>query len=345
MGSGKVGVALLLIFILQTGPVKVFGLPSDPMVSSQWGWLRVGADKAFEAGTVQPTALGQGILVAVLDTGVDVDHQDLKANLDLANAWNFVDGNNNARDADGHGTMVAGVIGAITNNGIGIAGVASKVKILPIKVLTSKGGSSFNVDRAILYAADKGARVISMSLGGSTSQVTRLLDQLAIESALRRNVVLVAAAGNDNSNTRVYPAAYDGVIAVSAIDQTGKKASFSNYGSWISMAAPGVSIVSTLLNQQYGSGSGTSFATPFVSAAAAIVLSRFPTLTPSQVKQTLCSTAVNLGSPQEFYGCGLVNVAGAAGATNVPEFTYLTPAVIALSLAATVLIRRRIRQG
>lgn len=309
-------VSALVLLILFTQILEVRAAPDDPLIGREWGWFKIGADKAYEAGL-----RGEGIVVAVLDTGVDRSHPDLSDN--ILQGWNFVENNDDTTDRDGHGTMVTGVIAAIAGNKVGIAGVASKAKILPVKVLTAQGGSCLSVDRGIMWAADHGAKVISMSLGGSNSQRCRRIDVQAITYALSRNIVLVAAAGNENTDEPVFPAAYSesyaGVIAVTAIDQSSKKATFSNFGSYVNIAAPGVEIASTFPGAKYAAGSGTSFAAPFVSGVAALLLSKSPHLSPSQVRETLCRQATPIGGSKDFYGCGLVNASAlAAGSTTPP---------------------------
>ncbi len=292
-------------------------LPNDPLLKSQWGWYDVYADRAYNT-----SFHGQGIKVAVLDTGVDTKHPDLKANLDLAEAWNFVDNDNNVTDLDGHGTMTTGILAAIANNSIGVAGAAPQVTILPLKVLTSSGGSFVGVDLAIAYAVNHHARVISMSFGGKPGPLG-ILTEMAIRNAYNSGVVLVAAAGNSNSSSPFYPASYsDSVIAVSAVNPNNQKASYSNYGRDIELAAPGDQICSTYPGNRYACGSGTSFAAPFVSAVAALMLSKNSTMTPIDVRDTLNHGAIDLGTPgyDQYYGYGLVNACAAisTGCPNTP---------------------------
>lgn len=304
----------LLISTMHSATVRAASaLPNDPLLKEQWGWFDVYANRAYNT-----SYHGQGVKVAVLDTGVDTNHPDLKANLDLAEAWNFIDGNNNVTDTDGHGTMTTGIIAAIANNSLGIAGVAPNVTILPLKILSSQGGSFINVDQAILYAVQHGARVISMSFGGQPGRLG-IATETAIQSAYSSGVVLVAAAGNSNSSQPFYPAAYSQVIAVSAVSLLNQKSGYSNFGSYIELAAPGDSIWSTYLGGRYAYGSGTSFAAPFVTAVVALMLSRNSSMTPTDVRSTLNQEAIDLGPPgyDQYYGYGLVN-ACAAVSSNCP---------------------------
>jgi len=310
--------------------VVVLANVTDALVSQQWGWYRVKADKALDTGYQ-----GAGVVVALLDTGIDAGHPDLAAN--VVGGWNFVDNNSNVTDVDGHGTMVAGIVAAVANNSIGIAGVASKVSVMPLKVLSESEGSLMDVNAAIRYAADHGARIIGMSLGGSYSRLSQTMEA-AIDYAYKRGCILVAGAGNDNSNDPFYPACYEQVIAVSAIDQADKKASFSNYGSYIDFCAPGVGILSTVRGGDYGYGDGTSFATPFVTGVVAVMLSKSPSLTNSEVLAALRSQAVDLGEAgwDQYFGWGVVDAYAAVAPDPIPEVSG--PVALALAISTTVAI-------
>lgn len=322
----------LLVFGILITNLTVISASSlnDPLVTSQWGWLRIHGSEAYDTGFH-----GSGVIVAVLDTGVDITHPDLKDN--LVEGWNFVDKNSNVTDLDGHGTMVSGIIAAAANNSMGIVGVASEVKIMPLKVLTSRGGNWIDLNVAILYAASYGADIITMSLGGQSSLLFDATTQAAINVAYQQGCVLIAAAGNDNSNSPFYPAAYDNVIAVSAINQSDVKAPFSNFGSYIDLCAPGVSIVSTMIDGIYAFGDGTSFAAPFVAGVAALLLSKNPTLTPKEVAQTLYNQAEDLGENgwDEYYGWGLVNAYSAVTQPPIPEFPNMFSLILLLTVSGT----------
>lgn len=293
-------------FLLIAQVASVYSVANDPMLSQQWWYFHVGADKAYDTGFQ-----GQGVTVAVLDTGVDRNHPDLKDN--IVDGWNFVDNNDDVTDKDGHGTHVAGIIAAVANNGIGIAGIAPKAKIMPIKVLTRMGGTPVDIQNGVQFAVQKGARIISMSLGGYSSSIFQTIMSTAITSAYFSGAVIIAAAGNENTDRDSYPAAYKDVIAVSAIDQSNQKASFSNYGKYIALAAPGVNILSTYPGGTYRVLQGTSMATPIVSGVAALLLSKYPNLSPDGVKETLFREATDLGPPgwDPVYGHGLVNARAA----------------------------------
>jgi serine protease len=270
-----------------------------------------------------------GLVIAVVDTGVstvgDLSTQVLPGG-------NFVAGGTNAGDdsAIGHGTLVAGVAAATTNNGIGIAGAAWDTSVLPVKVLDSRGvGTDFQVANGIVWAVDQGARVVNLSLGGPGASQT-LCDAVAYANS--HGTLVVAAAGNAAAATPDYPAACPGAVAVSATDTNGDFAYFSSFGSWVSLAAPGVGIVSTRNDNSYGSESGTSFAAPMVSAVAALVIARHPDWSPSRVATQLEDTAQDRGvqGVDPYYGHGLLDAYAALGgpmqaATASPSGDALEP--------------------
>lgn len=324
---------LLLTLILE--PVTANPV-NDPFTSDQWGWYRIRADDAYETGYH-----GSGVIVAVLDTGIDTDHPDLEAN--IIEGWNFVDNNNNVTDLDGHGSMVSGIVAAVANNAIGIVGVSPNVSIMPLKVLTSSGGSWIDLDRAIIWAAQNGADLIVMSLGGKYSRLSAVTEA-AIDYACQEGCILIASAGNDNSSEPFYPAAYEEVIAVSAIDQNDTKASFSNFGSYIDFCAPGVDILTTWMDGSYVYGSGTSFAVSFVVGVIALMLSKYPHLSTEDVIKTLRVQAEDLGEEgwDSYYGWGLVNAYSAVSQTPVPEFPTIFPLILVLSTItiAFILLKR-----
>jgi thermitase len=205
------------------------------------------------------------VLIAVLDTGIDQQHEDLTGK--VVGSINFSDSPTSA-DLNGHGTHVAGIIAAVTDNGIGIAGVAPNARLLNVKVADDNGIVwPSKVAKAIVWAVDNGAQIINMSLVLPTSSPE--LEQ-AIQYAWDRGVVLVAGAGNGIKSIPMYPAYYSEVIAVAATDIDGNLWSKSNYGDWIDAYAPGVDIYSTLPGNKYGYESGTSMATAYVSAVAAL---------------------------------------------------------------------------
>jgi subtilisin family serine protease len=255
--------------------------------------------------------------------------------------WNFVKGKEDVTDFDGHGTFVAGIVAARANDGLGIAGVAPDAKVMILKVLSVRGGIWYSVDRAIRYAVNNGAKVINMSFGGNRSIFTVLMRR-AIDYAYANGVVLVAASGNENSSLPTFPAAYNKTIATSAIDRNMKRAEFSNYGDYVDLTAPGVDILSLTPNGGYANASGTSFATPHVSGVIALLLSKYPSLTPIDVAQTLFTEAKDLGEKglDPFYGYGLVDALAAVSMEPIPEFRDSGLILVATLLPATFLALR-----
>ena len=250
-------------------PVHSLGT-NDPLRAQQWPLDQTSFESTW------PTTDGAGVIVAVVDTGVRGDHEDLAGvvlpGLDLV-------GNSDGRvDPNGHGTHVAGVIAASTGNGRGVAGAAPGVRILPVRVLAADGsGQSSDVAAGVVWAVQHGARVVNLSLGG-TIPSEGMLD--AITYADANGVLVVAAGGNGGAgaNEPIYPAAYEPAVAVAAVDANRVRASFSSSGTYIDVAAPGVGVVSTYNSavNAYASSSGTSMAAPYASAAAALVVAANP---------------------------------------------------------------------
>jgi len=301
--------------------VRAESLPNDPYWSLQWGLKKIEADWAWNA-----TFGNSSILVAVIDSGIDYTHPDLAANY-VGLGYDWINNDADPMDDFGHGTRVAGIIAAQINNEIGIAGLA-QVKIMAEKVFDNTGGGYVDqLANGIKHATDKGANIISVSL--STDSDDPLLYS-AVKYAYEKNVLLVAAAGNEASDAKRYPAAYDEVIAVTATNESDQIYPLSNYGNWIELAAPGVDIFSTDLfdknlppdYQYYRWGTGTSFACPHVSGLAALVWSEFPNATRDWIRARLKETADDLGTPgfDNYYGYGRINarkaIYGASPAIN-----------------------------
>ncbi|WP_379161170.1 S8 family peptidase [Paenibacillus sp. sgz5001063] len=276
--------------------------PNDLLFSTyQWNLPAIETEQGWNL-----TKGSKNIIVAVVDTGVQANHPDLKGQL-LA-GYNTITNTSPPDDDVGHGTHVAGIIGALTNNKEGVAGISWYNKILPVKALDNSGaGTTYSVAEGIIWAADKGAKVINLSLGNYAD--SQFLHD-AIKYAYDRDVVIVSAAGNDNTERPGYPAAYPEVLAVAATNATGEKASFSNYGDYIDVAAPGESIASTYPDNQYAALSGTSMASPHVAALAGLVRSLNPALTNKEVMTIMTSSAVDLGDPghDKYYGWGQVDI-------------------------------------
>lgn len=239
--------------------------------------------------------------IAVIDTGVDYTHPDLDGK--VIKGYDFVDNDNAPMDANGHGTHVAGIAAAETNNGAGISGTAPNTKVLAVRVLDAEGsGTLDDIAAGIRYAADNGAEVINMSLGCDCN--TTALEN-AVNYAWNKGVVIVAAAGNDNTSTTFEPASYTNVIAVGAVNNSDRKASFSNYGTWVDVVAPGVSIASTYPGNQYVYMDGTSMASPFVAGLAALLKGQGRTNV--QVRQAIEQTADAVQGTGSYSRYGRIN--------------------------------------
>ncbi|HZP81421.1 MAG TPA: S8 family serine peptidase, partial [Chthonomonadaceae bacterium] len=277
--------------------------PNDPSFASQWALKKIQADQAWAAW--QPKT---AVIVAVVDTGIDGTHPDLRNKMLRDASGNILgyDATTStpgaAADDNGHGTHCAGIIGAQIDNGLGVAGIAgwngvasssdtAATKLMPIKALDKTAtGTSAAVSSGIRWAVDHGARVISMSFGSTSYSIT--IDG-AVQYAASKGCVVVAAAGNNSSSARFYPAACANVISVAASDGSDTLASFSNYGSWVSVAAPGVNILSTTptyassWSLNYAYGAGTSMACPHVAGEAALLWAQNPSLSASQVSSLI----------------------------------------------------------
>ncbi len=277
--------------------------PNDPYYNQQWGPKDIQANLAWDKVTPEQRAK---VTIAVLDTGINSNHEDLQAS--IVPGYNFINNNNNPVDGHGHGTHVAGIAAAITNNGKGIAGVAGGAKIMPIKVMNDSGSGDYaSIINGIKYAADHGAKVISMSLGGpGFSQAM----QDAVDYATSRGASVVAASGNSNSSV-AFPGNCNGVITVGAVGSNNQRASFSNYGPEMDVVAPGVNIMSSYKGNaaSYTSLSGTSMATPFVSGVAALVRAANPNLASAEVTKIINQATTDLGTAgfDNYYGYGLID--------------------------------------
>ncbi len=272
-------------FVEEDVVAKAEAFPSDPYYDKQWYLARIGAPAAWGAGIT-----GEGVLVAVVDSGVDASHPDLKGRVERG--YDFVEDDEDTSDAYGHGTHVAGIIAAAGDNGEGIAGLAWRARVLPVRVLDGSGyGYYSDIIAGIRYAADHGARIINLSLGGGAQSQAL---QEAVDYARSKGCLLVAAAGNSGLESLSYPAACEGVVGVGAADTDDRPASFSNRGDALDLIAPGVAIYSAYVGNRYASLSGTSMAAPQVSGALALLLSREPGLGVSQAEARLTAGARDL---------------------------------------------------
>lgn len=285
-----------------------------PEYQNSWGVDHIQAD------LVHPANKGTGIKVCIVDTGIDYNHPDLKAN--YVTGYDFVNSDSNPIDDNGHGTHVSGTVAAVGGNG-GVIGVAPEVSLYAVKVLDAGGSGTYSgVIAGINWCVNSGTQIISMSLGGSSGSTSL---QSAVDTAYSKNVLLVAAAGNSGNlkgkgNNVVYPARYDSVIAVAATTKTDARASFSSTGPAVELSAPGSGIQSTWIGSGYKTISGTSMATPHVSGSAALVFNSNElawtsagytngdgTWTNAEVRKVLDSTAQDLGvvGRDTLYGFGL----------------------------------------
>lgn len=328
-------------------------VPNDTYYNFQWHYPAINLPQAWDITT--GARAGNNVIVAVVDTGVFLDHPELLNQ--RVSGYDFISDIQNAADGDGidanpddpgdgaqlntsswHGTHVAGTVAAETNNNVGVAGVAWQAKIMPLRVLGTQGGTDYDIRQAILYAAgldnDSGtfpiqkADIINLSLGGSGS----LPDTQAVYNLVRAaGVIVVAAAGNENSSKLSYPASYDGVISVSATDFADNRAPYSNYGSRVDVAAPGGNqgvdlnddgygdgVLSTLVDDSSGTrqpsynfSQGTSMASPHVAGVFALMRAVHPKLSPDDVDSLLASGSLttDLGTEgrDDFYGHGLID--------------------------------------
>jgi subtilisin family serine protease len=287
---------------------RVNFIPNDPYWNQQWGPIKIGADRAWDT---QPG--DNSVLVAVIDTGIDWNHPDLAGNY-VALGYDWVNNDTDPMDDHGHGTHCAGIIAASLNNSVGIAGLA-QVRIMAEKGLDQHGeGYDDDLANAIIHAVDQGADILSNSWGDYEDSA--LLHD-AIKYAYDKGVLVVAAAGNSAWNVKAFPAGYDEVVAVTATNQTDDPASFTNFGNWVELAAPGVHIYSTVYDNSYTYMSGTSMACPHVSGVAALVWSQFPNATRDWIRFWLRHTADDLGDPgfDIYYGYGRINAEKAVGET------------------------------
>lgn len=317
--------------------VKVSLTPNDPYWSLQWGPKKIEAEWAWN------TTVGDyDLLVAVIDTGIDYNHPDLAANY-VPLGYDWVNNDHDPQDDYGHGTHCAGIIAAAMNNSVGIAGVA-QVKIMAEKVIDNGGwGYADWFAEGVINATDSGAKILSISLGGYGD--SELMHD-SLRYAYDAGVLIVAAAANDNSNIKPYPAGYSEVVAVAATDQNDQKASFSNWGDWIELSAPGVSIYSTMptywvtlngygYSMNYDYLSGTSMACPHVAGVAALVWSRFPGKSRDWVRLWLRSSSDDLGTHgfDVYYGYGRVN------ARRAVEYATAQHELEAFGMAAPFYVR------
>jgi len=273
--------------------------PNDILYLCQYGPQKIQAPSAWEI-----TTSNGSVKIAIVDTGVELNHPDLATK--LLPGYNFVDNNTNPNDGNGHGTHVAGIAAALTNNVIGIAGVAPSCLLIPVRILDNDGtGTLNNLINGIIYAADQGAQVINLSCGGPGGSI--LLEN-AVNYAWEKGCVVIGSAGSNGSTDLTYPAAYEHVISVTSTDRKDQKSIFANYGNWIDVCAPGSTILSTYLGGGYAYLSGSSMSSPHVSGIAALLA--------SQGKNNSEIKSIILGSCDQIVGTGIYWRYGRVNANN-----------------------------
>lgn len=285
---------------------SVLFTPNDPYWIDQWGPYVMYMDLAWDASQGS-----KSVVVGIVDQGVDYKHPDLAANFGSQKGYDFVDDDSDPFPDDPieetHGTHVSGTVAGVLNNGVGVSGMAN-ITLLSARVLDESGSGTYaDVIDGIRWCAQQGVKVVSMSLGGPSGSTT--LEEAVNYAYDTMGVLLVAASGNDGMGEVSYPATYAACVAVGALDTTGGRAYFSNYGYALDLIAPGVGVVSTIPNSSYAYYDGTSMATPHVSGLAALVFSVNSSLTNKEARTILEGTCVDMGDAgwDMFTGYGLVD--------------------------------------
>lgn len=343
--------------VLYAEPVfirKVFFTPNDTYFSQQWGLNNTHTQAELAWNYAQGNS---AVKIAIVDSGMDMDHPDLVGNLwvnpgedlngngvvdpsdrnnldDDANGyiddfsgWDFMYDDNDPNDdwpapEGGHGTHCAGIAAAQTNNGVGVASLSFDCSVIPIR--TGEGIYIYAGNEGVAYALNLQADIVSLSWGGGGFS---MLEQDMYNQAFNNGTFVVAAAGNDNTSEPMYPAGYGNVFAVASTTQNDTKSSFSNYGAWVDIAAPGSNIFSTYLNASYTNMSGTSMACPFTASLAGLVKGAFPDMTPADLAETIQSTSDNIYPLNPNYigmlGAGRINAYKALGMLYTPDLVMV----------------------
>ena len=288
--------------------------PNDPFLSEQWALNRIRAREIWPMTTGHPN-----IFVAVLDTGIDKKHDDLDDQ--IVAEVDFTD-STSADDLYGHGTHVAGIIAARSNNGLGITGLAPMSRLMNVKIADDKGKCCISsIADGIIWAVDNGAGVINVSIR-LTDAMPRLEE--AVDYAWNNGAIVVAAAGNDGSIKPMYPASYKNCIAVTAVREDGSLSPLSNYGNWIDVAAPGFNIYSTIPGNSYDYKTGTSFATAYTSGLAALLFDVVADMNNDGKLNDDVRTAIEAGcqyTGTDGLGRGIIDAAGSIAVikSNLPQ--------------------------
>ena len=282
--------------------------PSDPKWNDQWGITKIETPGGWGMETGNDE-----VIIAIVDTGVDLDHPDLKNK--IVAGYDYVGMDSDPDDVGGHGTHCAGIAAASTNNGIGVAGVCANCSIMPMRVLGHDGGLASDVAKGIVWAADHGANVISLSLGGMFPSSTQ---EDSIKYAWNKGAVIIAAAGNMGVSDAHYPAYHSTCVAVGSTESDDSRSGFSNYGSWVDVAAPGGFIMSTIPDGGYGYKSGTSMSTPFVAGLAGLLFSKMGSgASNSAVRSAIEDNCDSIGGG--WVSRGRVNVSRALKSVKSPK--------------------------
>jgi subtilisin family serine protease len=278
---------------------------NDPYYAKGWHLPKIGAPTAWQKSS------GSNVVIAILDSGIDADHPDLASK--LVPGWNMYDNNADTTDVNGHGTKVAGAAAALTNNAIGVAAVAGDARVMPMRVSGADGYAYYStIASALTWAADRGARVANISFYGvETSSSARS----AAQYLKNKGGLVVTSAGNYGVEETIAPS--DTMITVSATDSNDNKTSWSSYGSFVDVAAPGASIYSTVNGGGYGAVSGTSFSSPITAGVVALMMAANPALSAADLQKALYSSALDLGTAgfDKYFGNGRVDAAAAVAAS------------------------------
>jgi subtilisin family serine protease len=298
------------------------GPPSDPLFDQQDDLTQIHVPEVWPTTTGDP-----GVVIAVIDTGVDVTHPDL-AGVTVVDPRNEIWNSTDTADDNGHGTHVAGTIFARDDNGLGISGIAPASTLMPIKVLDGNGsGFVSDVLDAVDWARTHGADIMNLSLGGSLTHDQIAMAQPTFTAARAAGILVVAAAGNDGSQFMSYPAGLQGVVSVGAVDDHDVAADFSTHNRGVDISAPGVDTLSTI-DGAYDRLSGTSMATPHVVGVAALIWAARPSLSVAELEAVLRTSSVDLGDPgrDDYYGSGRIDAAAALTAAVPDPLPDLEPA-------------------
>lgn len=302
---------------------------NDPNLSLAWQIPKIGTPSAWDY------ASGEGVLVADCDTGVDSDHPDLVGNLEAGMGWNTASNNNVWEDINGHGTSTTGVMAAVGNNNTGAAGIAYKTRVIPVRVSNDSGGGATisALASCVTYAADKGARGANLSYSGVCGSST----VFNAAAYMRNKTGGIVVASSANSGSEIAYANNANITCVGATDSADRLASFSSYGNYVDVTAPGVSTYLTRRGGGYGYASGTSFSSPITMGVYALMMQANPALTPSQLDEILFSTAIDLGTAgwDKYFGHGRIDAAAAVlAATSTSSSDSVKPSVAITSPAA-----------